>query len=182
MACRETLEQLVEMDDTLVTATSRRAQRRLDKAVQRHRRLLRAALQSFHTIGPPLVNEQGQPEAVRATVLQQIPRERLQTPRQEAQPWLHGDTRAVLPLVMKRSSSLRQGAPTLLEQLPVELEPTGAPALLDALHILRALQTTGRRTLPEELPVGCLPKRLRAFVETHGRRNRRAYACAVLPT
>src|SRR5262249_25152503 len=69
----ESLDQLVEMYDKLVTATYRRAQRRLDEAVKRHRRMLRATLQSFHTIGHTLFNEQVPPEAVRATVFQQIP-------------------------------------------------------------------------------------------------------------
>ena len=73
----ETLNQLVEMYDKLITATYRRAQRRLDEAVKRHRRMLRATLQSFYTIGHTLFNEQVLPEAVRAMVFQQIPRERL---------------------------------------------------------------------------------------------------------
>ena len=178
----ETLDQLVEMYDKLVTATYRRAQRTLDEAVKRHRRMLRATLQSFHTIGQTLFNEQVLPEAVRTTVFQQIPPDRLQIQLQEAQQWLSGDTSAVFPLVMKRYSYLRQFAPTLLEHLPVDLEPTGSPALLDALGILRDLNTTGRRALPEELPVACLPKRLHAFVGTNGTRNRRAYECAVLTT
>src|SRR5215467_8148083 len=37
-------------------------------------------------------------------------------------------------------------------------------------------------TLLEELPMSCLPKRLRAFVGTNGTTNRRAYECAVLTT
>ena len=135
-----------------MTATYRRAQRRLDEAVKRHRRMLRATLQNFYTIGYTLFNEQVPPEAVRATVFQQIPRERLQVQLQEAQQWLTGDTSAVFPLVMKRYSYLRQFAPTLLEHLPVDLEPTGSPALLDALALLRDLNTTGQRTLPEEVP------------------------------
>jgi TnpA family transposase len=179
---RETLDQLVEMYDKLMTATYRRAQRRLDEAVKRQRRMLRATLQSFHTIGQTLFNEQVHPEAVRATIFQQIPPERLQTQLQEAQQWLTGDTSAVFPLVMKRYSYLRQFAPTLLDHLPVDLEPTGSPALLDALAILRDLNTTGRRTLPDELPDTCLPKRLRDFVGTNGTANRRAYECAVLTT
>jgi hypothetical protein len=155
----ETLDQLVEMYDKLVTATYQRAQRRLDEAVKRQRRMLRATLESFHTIGQTLFNEQVPPEAVRATVFQQIPSERLQAQLTEAQQWLSGDTSAVFPLVMKRYSYLRQFAP-----------------------ILRDLNTTGQRTLPEELPMTCLPKRLRAFVGTNGTTNRRAYECAVLTT
>jgi hypothetical protein len=98
----ETLDQLVEMYDKLVTATYRRAQRRLDEAVKRQRRMLRTTLQSFHTIGHTLFNKQVPPEAVRTTVFQQIPRERLQAQLEEAQRWLSGDTSAVFPLGMKR--------------------------------------------------------------------------------
>jgi len=60
------------------------------------------------------------------------------------------------------------------------LEPTGSPARLEAVPRLRALNTTGQRTLPEALPTACLPQHLRPFGGTHGTRNRRAYACAVL--
>jgi hypothetical protein len=125
----EPLAQLVEMSDTLVTATDRRAPRTLAEAVKRPRRRLRATLPSFHPIGQPLVHEQVLPEAVRPTVLQQMPPERLQSQRQEAPQWLSGTPSAVVPCVRKRSSSLRQLAPTRLEPLPVALEPTGAPAL-----------------------------------------------------
>jgi len=99
---------------------------------------------------------------------------------QEAQQWLTGDTSDVFPLVMKRYSYLRQFAPSLLDHLTVDLEPTGSPALLEALTILRDLNTTGRRTLPADLPIACIPKRFRPFVGPHGTRNRRAYECAVL--
>ena len=53
---------------------------------------------------------------------------------------------------------------------------------MDAVALLRDLNITGRRTLPEELPDTCLPKRLRAFVGTNGTASRRAYECAVLTT
>src|SRR5207249_1911881 len=58
----------------------------------------------------------------------------------------------------------------------------GLAGPLGGLALLRDLNTTGRRTLPEQLPDTCLPKRLRAFVETNGTANRRAYECAVLTT
>jgi TnpA family transposase len=113
-------------------------------------------------------------------VFQHIPPERLQRQLQDAHHWLTGDTSDVFPLVMKRYSYFRQFAPSLLAHLPVALEATGSPALLEAVEILRTLNTTGQRTLPEELPLACIPKRLRPFVGTNGTRNRRAYECAVL--
>jgi hypothetical protein len=42
------------------------------------------------------------PDAVRTTVFQQIPPERLQRQLQDAHQWLTGDTTDVFPLVMKR--------------------------------------------------------------------------------
>ena len=48
------------------------------------------------------------------------------------------------------------------------------------MEILRDLHTPGHRTLPEDLPRGCVPTRLRPFVGPKGTHNRRAYECAVL--
>ena len=178
----ETLDQLVDMYHKLMTGTYRRAEQKLDIALKRTRATLRSTLQSFQWMGQALCDPAVPPEAIRATVFAQVPQERLQTQLTEAAHWLTGDLSAVFPLVMKRYSYLRQFAPDLLAHLPVAMEPTGSPALLEAVTLLRDLNTTGRRTLPEEAPITCLPQRLRAFVGTNGTRNRRAYECAVLTT
>jgi TnpA family transposase len=177
---RETLDQLVDMYTKLVTATYRRAQHTLDTGAKRHRPMIRAALQSFQTIGQTLLNAQVPPDAVRTTVFAAIAPGRLQTQLQQAQQWLTGESSAVFPLVMKRYSYFRQFAPQLLDRLPIALEPTGSPALLEAVALLRDLNTTGQRALPEALPTACLPKHLRPFVGTNGTSQRRAYECAVL--
>jgi hypothetical protein len=49
---RDTLEQLVDRSSKVVTATYCRAQHTLDAVVKRHHPMLRATLQSFHTICP----------------------------------------------------------------------------------------------------------------------------------
>jgi hypothetical protein len=177
---RDTLDQLVDMYSKVVTATYRRAQHDLDTAVKQHRPLFRDALERFQTIGQMLFDDTMPPDAVRTTVFQLIPPERLQRQLQDAHQWLTGDTTDGFPLVMKRYSYFRQFAPSLLAHLPVALEATGSPALLEAVELLRDLNTTGHRTLPEDLPLGCVPKRLRPFVGPKGTHNRRAYECAVL--
>ncbi len=177
---QETLDQLVSMYDKLVTGTYRRAQHDLDEAVKRQRTTLRDALQSFWTIGQTLFDDQVPADAVRALVFQHIPPARLQGQLQKAEAWLTGITRDVFPLVMKRYSYLRQFAPSLLDHLPVALEDTGAPALLESLAILRDLNASGQRKLPEETPLSSIPTRLRPFVGRTGSLDRRAYECAVL--
>src|SRR5215510_7813661 len=69
---RETLDQLVDMYTKLVTATYRRAQHTLDTGAQRHRPMMRAALQSLQTIGQTLLNAQVPPDAVRTAVFAAI--------------------------------------------------------------------------------------------------------------
>jgi len=179
---QETIDHLVEMYQKLVTGIYRRAQGDLDEAVKQHRPTLKGTLQSFQLIGQTLFDAHVPPDAVRATVFQQIPTARLQAQLQEAAHWLTGDTSDVFPWVQKRYSYIRQFAPQLLAHLTVEVEPTGSPVLLEALDLLRELNTTGRRTLPEDVPVACLPKRLRALVDTNGTPQRRAYECAILTT
>jgi uncharacterized protein DUF4158 len=176
----ETIDHLVDMYQKLMTATYRRAEQDLETAVKRSHAPLRGTLQSFHLMGQTLCDDTVPPEAIRATVFAHISLARLQMQLQEAERWLTGDTSDVFPLVMKRYSYLRQFAPSLLDHLAVDLELTGSPALLEALTILRNLNTAGRRTLPEDLPISCIPRRLRPFVGTNGTRNRRAYGCAVL--
>src|SRR5262249_58746103 len=114
------------------------------------------------------------------TVFAAIAPERLHAQLQKAQQWLTGESSAVFPRVMQRYSYFRQFAPRLLDHLPVALEPTGSPTLLESVALLRDLHRTGQRPLPEELPMACLPKHLHPFVGTNGIRNRRAYECAVL--
>jgi hypothetical protein len=175
-----TIDHLVDMYQKLMTATYRRAEPARETAVKRSRAPWRGTLQSFHRLGQTRCDDTVPPEAIRAAVFAHSPLARLPTQLQEAERGLTADTSDVFPLVMKRSSDLRQCAPRLLDHLAVDLEPTGSPALREALTILRHLNTMGRRTRPEDLPIGCIPRRLHPFVGTHGTRNRRAYECAVL--
>jgi hypothetical protein len=85
---RKTIDQLVDRYSKVVTATYRRAQYNLDTMAKRHHTMLRATIQSFHTLGHTLVDDAVAPDAVRTTVLQHIPIAALDT----TQVW--GDGRA----------------------------------------------------------------------------------------
>jgi TnpA family transposase len=179
-AYHDTIDQLIDMYNKLVTGTYRRAQNELDDTVKRRRIPYHAALQSFYLMGQTLFDESIPHEAIRATVFDHISPQSLQDQLQQAHQWLSRDSHHVFAWVMKRYSYWRQFAPRLLDHLTFNLEPTGSPALLEALEVLRDLNTTGRRKLPEALPLSGVPKRLRAFVGSADAPNRRAYECAVL--
>lgn len=52
--------------------------------------------------------------------------------------------------------------------------------MLRALEVLKALAPTRKRTLPENTPLECIPKRYLPFVEQETQVNRKAYECAVI--
>jgi hypothetical protein len=133
-------------------------------------------------MGQTLFDESIPHEAIRTTVFARIPPKRLQHQLHQAHQWLSSDTHHVFAWVMKRYSYWRQFAPYLLDHLTFGLEPTGSAALLEAIEVLRDLNATGRRKLPEDLSLDGIPKRLRPFIGTNGTRDRRAYECAVLTT
>ena len=178
----DTIDQLVDMYNKLVTGTYRRAQSELDDTVKRRRIPYHEALQSFYLMGQTLFDESIAHEAIRATVFEHISPEHLQTQLQQAHQWLSRDTHDVFSWVMKRYSYWRQFAPHLLDPLTFNLEPTGSSVLLEAVEVLRELNATGRRKLPEDPPLRGVPKRLRAFIGSGDTRDRRAYECAVLTT
>jgi TnpA family transposase len=181
-AYQDTIDQLVEMYHKLVTGTYRRAQNELNDTVKRRRVPYHTALESFYLMGQTLFDEAVPPEAIRTTVFDHIPPERLKNQLQQAQQWLSRDSNHVFSWVMKRYSYWRQFAPDLLDHLTFNLEPTGSPALLEAVEVLRELNATGKRKLPEDLPIDGVPKRLRPFIGSGGVQDRRAYECAVLTT
>jgi hypothetical protein len=49
-----------------------------------------------------------------------------------------------------------------------------------ALQMLKELNATGRRKLPEDAPTEFLPQRLKPIVINHGEIDRRAWECALL--
>lgn len=79
-----------------------------------------------------------------------------------------------------RYSQLRRFVPALIAALRFEGIPT-AHSLVDAIDVLRELDATGRRTLPDAAPTGFVPARWRAHVTGEdGRPDRRRWELCLL--
>ena len=79
-----------------------------------------------------------------------------------------------------RYSHLRRFVPALIAALRFEAVPAACP-LTDAIDVLRELDATGRRTLPDTTPTGFVPARWRAHVTGHdGRPDRRRWELCLL--
>jgi hypothetical protein len=78
-------------------------------------------------------------------------------------------------------SYVRQFAPQFLATLSFESHAEDDP-LLEAIEVFRALNTTKRRTLPDDVPVDFVPDNWRRFVAPEGQPKRRAYELCTLST
>jgi Tn3 transposase DDE domain len=76
---------------------------------------------------------------------------------------------------------LRKFSPALLDALELTQDIEGEQsACLRALQMLKELNASGRRKLPEDAPTDFLSQRLKPIVINHGEIDRRAWECALL--
>jgi len=78
-------------------------------------------------------------------------------------------------------SYVRQFAPQFLDTLSFESHEEDN-TLLKAIEVFRALNTTKRRTLPDDVPVDFVPDHWQRFVAPEGQPKRRAYELCTLST
>lgn len=81
--------------------------------------------------------------------------------------------------VLKNYGKLRAYAPRLLQAFEFKAAPALQP-LVEALSLLRELYSSGKRTLPEQVPLGFVKPKWAAYVFEGGEINRRYYEFCVL--
>lgn len=84
-----------------------------------------------------------------------------------------------LSLLDERYSSVRKFAPLLLANFEFRAAPAAAE-LLQALYLLRDLNASGKRTLPEHVPIGFVKPRWRAYVFSSSGVDRHFYEMCAL--
>ncbi len=84
-----------------------------------------------------------------------------------------------LGLIGSSYSQIRRYAPALLETLEFKAAPV-AEGLLEAIHLIRRLDATESREIPEDAPTGFIRKRWKPLVYGEGGIERRFYELCVL--
>lgn len=84
-----------------------------------------------------------------------------------------------LALLDERYSSVRKFAPLLLANFEFHAAPAAAE-LLQALNLLREVNATGKRTLPEQVPTGFVKPRWQPYVCPSGTVDRHFYELCAL--
>ena len=116
---------------------------------------------------------------LRQAIYQYIPRSNLQMAVKEAHSLRRPN--GYFDFLDNHYSYVRQFAPQFLDTLSFESHEEDN-TLLKAIEVFRALNTTKRRTLPDDVPVDFVPDNWQRFVAPEGQPKRRAYELCTLST
>ncbi|MHC4536003.1 MAG: Tn3 family transposase, partial [Planctomycetota bacterium] len=177
---RDTIDQIVDMYDKLITKVYNWASEDLNEELKQKRRLIKQALEMFTTVGEVVLDENVSDNCVRETLFKQVNREELEAQISQWKEWTKTKSSNLFLAVIERFNYLRQFSPTFLKHLELSSPQKKSTSLLDATEILKELNSSGKRKLPDCAPLDFVPKKLIPFVENKGEINKHAWECALL--
>jgi TnpA family transposase len=178
---RDAVDQAVDMFDKLLTRTHTRAEHELDDRMRSQRQTIKAALAALRSLGAIILDDSVGAAALRPRLFAAVPRDALVAQVAGLDEWVTGTKSDVFHGLVRRFSHLRQFSPVLLRAL--EFFPDsgdGEVPCLEALRVLKEMNTDLKRKLPEDAPADFIPKRLWPLVVTDGKLDRKAWECALL--
>ena len=176
----DTIDFLIEMHDKLMTGVYSRAENNIAKEMNRRRRAINRSLSTFRTLGNIVLDDSIDDGQLRRILFQQIDKEYLSKQVSEVDKWLTDKHSHVFHQVTQRYSYLRQFAPSLLQAIELQSDTDTEPSVVKAVALLREMNQAGKRKLPEDAPLGFMPKKVRALVEKDGFISKRDWECALL--
>ena len=178
---RDTVDQVVDMFDKLLTRTCTQAEHDLDDQMRTQRHTIKTALDRLRSFGVIILDDSIQSSELRAKLFEVVPREELTQQVQGLTDWVTGKTSDVFHGIVRRQGYLRQFTPVLLRALEFfpDSQDTDVPCL-KALAMLKDLNSNQKRKISDDAPTDFISKRLFPFVVQDGKVNRAAWECALL--
>lgn len=177
---QDTIDQLVDAQDKLVTRIFSQAQSQFDEALRQQRYAIRRSISLLQTLARIVLDEGVADSDVRQTVFRRISKDELSSHVDQSREWLSGANSHVFYRVVRRYEYIRKFFPALLETLDFESQEQEQSDILDAISLLRQANQYSKRTLPPDTPIDLLPKRLQPLVQNNGVINKSAWECAIL--
>ena len=177
---RDTIDHMVDTHHKLMTQIYNRAQEDVDEQTRKQRRMIRSSLATLHTLGQVILDRAIEDKLLRQVLFSKVDREILTSQMAVVETWLTGKYSHVFNLVVGRFPYIRQFAPTLLDQLDFRLEEGTQSTIVEAVKLLQQMNEGNSRKLPDDAPLGFIPRKLRPLVEKNGEVSKRAWECALL--
>jgi hypothetical protein len=158
---RDTVDQVVDMFDKLLTRTSTHAQHEIDGQLCRQRRTIQNSLATLRSVGRIILDNAIADSELRTSLFAEIPREDLAAQVDGIAEWVTGKKNDLFHGIVRRCGTLRKFSPPLLQALECTPDAEGEKtASVTGLRTLREMNAAGRRKLPDDTPIDFVPERL----------------------
>jgi len=173
-------DEVLELFDTALGATDRRARNAVDSNRQRKAATTKTIVAKFERIGSLVIDDSIPDSELRTAILASVTAEELRAAVHESSELLVPDSARQLEELRSRYSKLRQHAPQVIATFDF-LADQPATELLQALALLRELNAKGLRRVPGDAPTGFVPSKWRDQVRAeNGQIDRKSWEIALL--
>jgi len=179
-AHEEVTDETIEMFERCLAGTYARAERDLDDARLKAASSTEEKVRLLHEVLGLVVDRSIADKDLRKRIFDHLTEEALLDALADCEELVRPEDGGHLELLGDRYAYLRQFAPAFVAAFEFQSHQPGDP-LLAALDVLRELNATGRRGVPEDAPVSFVPaKWLPYIVDDEGRIERKYYELCVL--
>jgi hypothetical protein len=172
-------DESIEIFDVCMASRHKKARKALADSHNAMAETTETHSQLLQAIGDVVLDDTVTDERLRQAIYQHMPRDTLQAAVQEARTLRRPNGH--LDFLDDHYSYIRQFAPQCLSTLAFASHQDEDP-VLQAVEVLRSLNTTKRRKLPEEAPVDFVPDNWRRLVMANDPPDRRPYERCALST
>lgn len=174
------IDEAVDLFDRYLETAYSRAGRELDEFRRSVAQSTNEKVKLFQTVGEILLDADIPDENIRQLVYQLISPERLRFAVEECEQIARPFDDSYFDLLATRYGNLRQFAPHFLETLDWRTGDEQSD-LIDAVGIMRELNQSGQRKIPDDAPVDFIPSKWLPYViDEESRFNRRYYELCLL--
>lgn len=176
----ETVDESIELFDRYLASAYSRAGRELDEFRRSVAKTTNEKVRLFQTVGQILLDQEIPDTKIREIVYNLITPDELRDAVDECEELIRPSDDSYFDLLASRYSNLRQFAPAFLETFNWQ---TGNDTneLIEAIEIMRYLNSSGLRKIPDDAPMEFVPAKWEAYVITEENQlNRRYYELCLL--
>lgn len=176
----DNIDSMVDMYDKLINKVYKHAQVDVDDHHKKNRKQIRDSLFTFKDLAALILDDDVDDACLRQELFKKIDKNDLSDQIEAVDVWLTGKYSHVFNLVTQRFSYIRQFSPALVRHLNIIAEDNGHSDLPKAIDLLHELNEENKRKLPEDTPIGFIPKKIRPLVQVNGTIDKAGWECALL--
>ena len=174
----DTIDFVIEIHAKLMNRVEKQAKSAFDVELLQRRRSINESLSMFLTVGGVVLDEAVSDKNVRSTIFSQVNKEDLAKQMKQLADWEKDKPNHVFRCVVSQFSYLRKFSPAFVNHL--ESDPNRRTLLVDATNLLKEMNESGKRKLPEEAPISFIPRKLRGLVLGEDTIDKHAWECALM--